>query len=536
MKKVLVIDQHRSMKDDIKLQLIVENIEDRYTIDAYNPQNGNDLGEFMGGKFYDFALVEQDMLDRVSKADFGTVKVYGYTSKNEVPTKFEENNIPYMGNASTSSEIIHVIDEITAGKVPEVKEEQPVQKTETVVPQPKKPEPVKQQKPSIQDMLDGDDEEEVIYEEKPAAATNKPVQASVPESPVVEPQNEEPVRQETVKNNTPPAVRPTSANNRVQLKGDLMRDAEVEKVEEGLEKYYSDVPVKEKKTRVISIWSMKGGTGKSTLASNIALYLSMIDNGRNKYKVCLVDYNIESGDVRSILGFHGNKIKDMSIWAEDIHQQISHGRRPQDITFTQEQINKYLEDYHEKTGLKVLLAPDLHQNAQYIEANEIQIMLDNIINYGGFDFVVCDTADNTSDSSYYAIEKSEMVLLVCTQDVTTANRNDSALRSLKLSGIDMSKFKVIINEVTSRKKAGVSVQEVESHFSEYECIGRVHESSDVVHANNYSKPLVLKPNHEFTADLRPVIEYILKRNDAQLKQSFFSKLFALFKELFTKQS
>lgn len=535
MKKVLVIDQHRSMKDDIKLQLIVENIEDRYTIDAYNPQNGNDLGDFMGGKFYDFALVEQAMLDRVSKADFGTVKVYGYTSKNETPDKFAASNIPYMGNASTSSEIIHVIDEVTAGKVPEQKEEVPEQKETPVVQQARKPEPVKSTKPSIQDMLDGEDEEEVVYEENPSSK-KPPVQASVAEEPVVEKPKEEAPKQEIQKTTPPPSVRPTSANNRVELKGDLMRDAEVEKVEEGLEKYYSDVPVKEKKTRVISIWSMKGGTGKSTLASNIALYLSMIDNGRSKYKVCLVDYNIESGDVRSILGFHGNKIKDMSIWAEDIHQQISHGRRPQDISFTQEQINKYLEDYHEKTGLKVLLAPDLHQNAQYIEANEIQIMLDNIINYGGFDFVVCDTADNTSDSSYYAIEKSEMVLLVCTQDVTTANRNDSALRSLKLSGIDMSKFKVIINEVTSRKKAGVSVQEVENHFSEYECIGRVHESSDVVHANNYSKPLVLKPNHEFTSDLRPVVEYILKRNDAQLKQGFFSKLFALFKELFTKQS
>ena len=152
-------------------------------------------------------------------------------------------------------------------------------------------------------------------------------------------------------------------------------------------------------------------------------------------------------------------------------------------------------------------------------------MLDNIIQYGGFDFVVCDTADNTSDSSYYALEKSEMVLLICTQDVTTANRNDSALRSLKLSGMDMSKFKVVVNEVTSRKRSGVSVAEVESHFSEYECIGRVHESSDVIHANNFSKPLVLKPNHEFTNDLRGIIEYILKRKEPTAKRGFWARLF-----------
>ena len=124
-----------------------------------------------------------------------------------------------------------------------------------------------------------------------------------------------------------------------------------------------------------------------------------------------------------------------------------------------------------------------------------------------------------------------MVLLVCTQDVTTANRNDSALRSLRLSGMDMSKFKVIVNEVTSRKKSGVSVAEVEAHFKEYECIGRVHESSDVIHANNYSKPLVLKPNHEFTNDLRGVIEYILKRKQPVAKRGFFFRLLYIFLKL-----
>lgn len=516
MKKVLVIDPRHSMDNDIKLQLIVENVEERYNIDSFSPQNAADLNTYMGGKFYDFALIEQTMLQNVSKKDFGSVKVYGYTSKNEAPDALVAAGVPFMGNANSSSEIIHVIDDISAGKTPV--EKTPVKGTETAQEAASSPAPAvqtspanKPSKPSIQDMLNGDDEEEYEFPQ-PAKEQTQPVQNEPPAVPVA-PQ--------------PPVTsqRPTSANTHVQLAGDLMRDSEVRKTQQELEKYYAPEEHDEKKTRVISIWSMKGGTGKSTLASNIALYLSMIDNGRSKYKVCLVDYNIESGDIRSILGFSGDRIKDMSLWAEDIHQQVMNGRRPEDISFTQDQIFRYLEDYHEKTGLKVLLAPELHQNAQYIESDEIQIMLDNIIKYGGFDFVVCDTADNTSDSSYYALEKSDMVFLVCTQDVTTANRNDSALRSLRLSGMDMSKFKVIVNEVTSRKKSGVSVAEVEAHFKEYECIGRVHECSDVIHANNYSKPLVLKPNHEFTNDLRGVIEYILKRKQPAAKRGFFARLF-----------
>ena len=54
MKKVLVIDPRHSMDNDIKLQLIVENVEERYHIDSFSPQNAADLNTYMGGKFYDF--------------------------------------------------------------------------------------------------------------------------------------------------------------------------------------------------------------------------------------------------------------------------------------------------------------------------------------------------------------------------------------------------------------------------------------------------------------------------------------------------
>ena len=145
-------------------------------------------------------------------------------------------------------------------------------------------------------------------------------------------------------------------------------------------------------------------------------------------------------------------------------------------------------------------------------------MLDSVIRFGGFDFVICDTADNTSDSSFCALEAADQVLMVCTQDVTTANRNDSVLRSLKRSGIDTSKFRIVLNCVASKRKSGISAAEVEEFFKDYECAGKIRESGDVIHANNYSKPLVCRPRHDFREDMEKIVRYVLADPEASRKK------------------
>ena len=499
MKKVLIVDGRRMIGDSIKMQIVIEEVEDDFDVTACAPDNAEDLKRVIQGKYFDFVLVEHDMLGEVcTPKTFGGVKVYGYISDKKAMDNFDRFKLPYLGMAKSSEDLLLIMQRVSEGKAV-------VQETR---PAPAIP-------AAMQQVMEDDDEEEVTMnpsdalksvQSEPARPAQQAAAPAVPvETPVVKaPAVQETPRQEEVYQPRP-AVRPPRPAERSN-----------ERVKEFQMSSYSDYEEKphefhepETKTRVISVYSAKGGVGKSTLSANIALYLSMMDHGRDKYKVCLVDYNIESGDVRTILGFKGEKLVDMGIWAEDIHQQLLHHANPDDITFTREQIFRYLEPYHDKTGLYVLLAPQLHENAQFIEANEIKVMLDNIIKYGGFDFVICDTADNTSDSSYCALEASDTVCLVCTQDVTTATRNDSVLRSLKHTGMDMTKFRIIINNVTTKRKAGVSVGEIESYFEGYECIGRIHENSAVLHANNYASPLVLKPNNPFTEDLRNVVLYLL---------------------------
>ena len=496
MEKVLVVDSRHRIGEALNVQLMVSDMEEDFTIMSFSPENKGELQEFVKGKGFSYALVEHDELDRTcTKQEFGSIPIYGYAKEAKAVASFDRNAIPYMGIAPDAEEMIPIMEAISKGQIPAVGT--PAAKPDNSrAATPARPEP-----PRRKVVEDEEDEEVSASPEdilKGIEAAKNP-----PPAPVA------PVRRDPAH---PPVQQPPQNADRPR-RDETVKPFQVTAYDETMEQRRPVEMQEEKRTKVISVYSAKGGVGKSTLSANIALYLSMMDHGRDKYRVCLVDYNIESGDVRTLLGFKGDKLVDMGIWAEDIHQMIKRNANPNHITFTRDQIYRYLTPYHDKTGLYVLLAPMLHENAQFIEAEEIQVMLRNIIQNGEFDFVICDTADNTSDSSYCALEASDEVFLVCTQDVTTATRNDSVMRSLKHTGMDMSKFSIIINNVTSKRKAGVSVSEIESYFEGYPCIGRVHESSDVLHANNYASPLVLKPRHAFTEDLKKIVLHILNQKD-----------------------
>lgn len=497
MQKILVIDSRGFIKANLKMQIIIEEMESLYDVTVIAPEDNESLKEELHGKYFDYALVEHDMFNEIcTPKNFNGIKIYGYASDTKNLQNYDRYKIPYLGIAKKAEELLQIMERIREGKVPEAATLEEQSKSAAA--------PVTEEQEDEEVIMDSDEALQAMQQKK-----KPPVPVPVP------------VPTPTVSIPTP-AAQP--APSKPEKRPETVKEFQVGFSEDD---YPMPAPNKqERKTRVISVYSAKGGVGKTTISTNLALFLSMMDHGRGKYKVCLVDYNIESGDVRTILGFKGEKLVDMGIWAEEIGQQLQSHANPDDIVFTKEQIHRYLEHYHDKTGLYVLLAPQLHENAQYIEANQIKVMLDNIVRNGDFDFVICDTADNTSDGSYYALQASDMVFLVCTQDVTTAIRNNSVMLSLKHAGMDMEKFRIIINNVTSRKKSGVSVPEVEKYFEGYECVGRIHENPGVLHANNYASPLVLKPKNKFTEDMRNVVLYVLKSNETpkeEKKKRLFSR-------------
>lgn len=263
---------------------------------------------------------------------------------------------------------------------------------------------------------------------------------------------------------------------------------------------------RERHTTTVTVYAAKGGVGKSTIATQTAVCLALTSGGREKYRVCIVDYNTDFGDVRAMLGMD-NDGPDMYYWAMDIKDRLKAGERPEEIWYSRSEIEEYLQVMN-RIGLYVLCAPNSHQESMAIESVELEIMLRNITKKGGFDFVVCDTGNNTRDSSIIALEAADYVLLVATQDVTAASCNASVIEALDRFGLDLHKVRLIVNNILSVKYTGINVESVESYFSQYPCIARIRHNLDIVKSNNLNEPIVLQANHEVTKEFRKIVAFL----------------------------
>ncbi len=302
--------------------------------------------------------------------------------------------------------------------------------------------------------------------------------------------------------------------------------------------FEKDIAGKKQETKVITVFSAKGGVGKTTIATELATYLSLISNGRNKYRVCIVDYNIDFGDVVQTLNLDSDVARERScltIWAEDIRERIQNGENPKRITFTKKEIERYLL-YSKDSGLYALAAPISNDDSIGIDTIEMQIVIDNLIRFGEFDFIICDTGNNTRDSTTICLERADLVLMVITQNINTINCNDSLINTLYKINFDLSKFRVVVNKVKPEKAVKLSLDDARSIIENpetnrpIECIAVINDSDSVRAANNEGMPLVYTANNAFTNSMKEIASYIFGDehviSDVETKKpGFFARLF-----------
>jgi pilus assembly protein CpaE len=182
------------------------------------------------------------------------------------------------------------------------------------------------------------------------------------------------------------------------------------------------------KGKIVTIYSPKGGTGCTTLAVNLALTLNNEDT-----RVALVDGNLQFGDVAVFINEQGkNTIIDLAPRAEELDPEI-----------VEEVMLK-----HAATGLHVLAAPSRPEYADKVSSAQFAKVLEYLRQM--YAYVIVDTAALLTDATLAAIDVSDLIVLVTTQDIPSIKNCRLFLDLLQTLGIERGRVLFVMNRYDKR--------------------------------------------------------------------------------------
>lgn len=235
--------------------------------------------------------------------------------------------------------------------------------------------------------------------------------------------------------------------------------------------------------RIITVFSAKGGCGKTTLATNLAAVLA--DRGR--CEVCLVDLDLAFGDVAIALQlFPAHTIANAVPLADGL-----------DFTALQTLLTPH------SPGLTTLVAPVEPGSAESIPALLVSSILELLREH--FDYVVVDTPPAFDDQVLAAFDLSDVVALLTTLDIPALKNLKLTLETMDLLNYPRERWRVVLNRADS--KVGLSIGEVEKTLRTSISV-QIPSSRDVPAAINRGVPIVLDdPRHPVSQAIRTFTEY-----------------------------
>ena len=530
MKRIAIVDLRTNFAHDIANRIMLNEINEITLVGSTTHENG--LREIINKKNPDTIYVCANAIDAVADWDFG-IPVIGYALDREGAATIAEAGLPSIGVIKNQTHFINL------AKEPNPVSEKKSEKKQT-------PEAV----PAEPDRNDrrGSDEEtkeparqhkETEIDDDYAAflAWKKSQEAKHTAAPVEDTKQKQTGREADRKESARDDYHYEKAQKTViEEDDDLKTDNELkrgayernrsENRRRAEREFEEDISSVRPPAKIISVYAAKGGVGKTTIATELATYLALTAHGRGRYNVCIVDFNIDFGDVRSTLGLDSDS-KCMFEWTLNIAERIERGEDPDRIDYSKKEIYSYLQKV-DKSGLYALCAPVKHEESADIEQEELSVILRNLSESGEFDFIICDTGNNTRDSSIEAYRRADYVLLIATQDATTGICNASLCEALDAYGLSLDKIRVVINNAMPARNTGVDVQEVINYFP-YECIAVIRHDTDIIKANNLSEPIVYNASHPVTKELQKIVGFVTGRKEdvpEPKKKGFFGRLFS----------
>lgn len=190
--------------------------------------------------------------------------------------------------------------------------------------------------------------------------------------------------------------------------------------------------------RVITVFSTKGGAGKSVVAANLAIVLSK----RTDKPVVLLDADLQFGDVAVML-----KLSPQHTIVDAVEA----------IDRLDAQLLRSLLVPHDRSKLLVLSAPLEPAFADQVSGPTMTTIIKLLRTFCAY--VVIDTPAHFGEVVISLLEESDDILLVAGMDIPNIKNVKIGLQVLRLLDVPVSKLKLVLNR--SNAKVKLDIGEVE---------------------------------------------------------------------------
>lgn len=179
--------------------------------------------------------------------------------------------------------------------------------------------------------------------------------------------------------------------------------------------------------KIITVFSAKGGSGATIVASNLAGALRKQAVNGEESRVVLLDFNLEMGDVLVFL--------DMAS-RYSFHDLLTNMHRlDADLLYGSLAAHS--------SGLRVVSQTDHIEEGRDLSADDAARILAFLRQH--FDFIVIDGVRDFRELALLALDKADTILLVMTQDIPALKNANRCLRIFKRLGYTDDRVKLVLN-------------------------------------------------------------------------------------------
>jgi pilus assembly protein CpaE len=231
---------------------------------------------------------------------------------------------------------------------------------------------------------------------------------------------------------------------------------------------------------IIAVFGVKGGVGKTTLATNLAVALAQ----ETSASVALVDLDIPFGDVALMLDIHPE---------QDILDALD-----DNVLNDLERLQRLL--VRTEHGVHVLSSPLAPDDASHIDSARIGKLLRSMAAL--HQFVLVDTPVGITEITAAALDAAELDLLITTPEVPALRRTHACIRMLQGLEFPTHKVQLVLNRVSSKTR--ISEAEAVEALG-YPVTWRITNDYAAMQAAALGQPAVIsQPKRRLARDVRTI--------------------------------